>query len=232
MRAALGAGLAALTAVLLSLSGATGQAWWLCTMILVTGALVWYARLLPLVFPWVFGAVTALAGLSLLGPAWDRSVLPEAHFLWLPGLFYLGLAVLTVLRPGPLRLVFPTRVACGGVLLVLGSTAVPLLARDITDTADSFMVAQLTVSVLWMLLGVTLLLEVDARVGLGVALLATAKLVLYDLAALDGLIQVAAFILCGLILLGCAAFRDRGQQGWQKQRDRRIPADRDQEQGV
>jgi hypothetical protein len=212
MRATLATGVTTLGLVMTSMYTRSDWTWWLCAVVVLAGALVWFSPVLPPVVPWLFGGFTVLACLHLLGPAWNREIGMDARPLWLPPLLLLVVGLLVLCRKDALRLSLPGKTVTGGVLLVLGTSAIPLLARDITDTGNSFMTGHLIVSVLWMSVGVFFLLRVDAAIGLGIALLATAKLVLYDLAALDGLIQVAAFIICGLILLACAAFRDRSSR--------------------
>ncbi|MDN6813213.1 MAG: hypothetical protein L0L92_02470 [Corynebacterium variabile] len=212
MRAALATGLTTLGVVMTSLYVNSDWTWWLCAVVIVAGALVWFSPALPPVVPWLFGGFTVLACLHLLGPAWTREIDMDARPLWLPPLLLLVVGLLVLYREDALHHTRPGKIVAGGVLLILGTSAIPLLARDITDTDNSFMTGHLIVSVLWMLVGVFFLLRVDAAIGPGITLLATAKLVLYDLAALDGLVQVAAFIICGLILLACAAFRDRSSR--------------------
>ncbi|AGP30658.1 DUF2339 domain-containing protein [Corynebacterium terpenotabidum] len=210
-RAALSAGLAGAVIVTTTGYATSDWTWWLCALVLTACVVVWSSPVLPPVIPWLFGSVTVLAGLHLLSPAWNRHIILDRDPSWLPLVLFAVLGAVTVYRAEALGTGQATRIVGGGVLLLLGASAVPLIARDIANTDTSFMVGHLIVSVLWMLTGVIFLLRVDARIGLGIAVLATAKLVLYDLSALDGLIQVAAFILCGLILLGSAALRERSQ---------------------
>lgn len=221
MRAGLATGLAGLALVLSSNHAASAWSWWLCALVVIAGVLVWFSPFLSPLYPWLFGGFTVLVGLPLLAPAWDRFADVPTRALWLPAALYLVLGVLVYFRAGPLHLEFVGKILCGGVFLVLGTSSIPLLARDIDPGEVSFMTGHLVVSVLWMLIGVYFLLRVDARIGLGIALLATAKLVLYDLGALDGLIQVAAFILCGLILLASAAVRGRNDRASGQSNSRR-----------
>ncbi|WP_297008689.1 hypothetical protein, partial [uncultured Corynebacterium sp.] len=212
VRAALATGLAALWLSLAGLYSNSAWSWWLGAVVIVAATLVWFSPVLPPAFPWSFGVFTVLACLHLLGPAWTRLADSGTRLPWLPLLLLLAVGVLVLYRRDALHLNFPGTIVVGGVLLILGTSAIPLIAREISDTDNSFMTGHLVISVLWMLVGVFLLLRVNASVGLGITLLTTAKLALYDLAALDGLIKVAAFILCGLILLASAAVRDRSRR--------------------
>ncbi|MCI1256609.1 MAG: hypothetical protein LKG15_07980 [Corynebacterium provencense] len=210
MRTGFCTGTAATTLALTVLYVSTAQFWWPLLLIALLAAMMWFTPPLPSALYRVLGVWTLLVSVPLLIPAWDPAAGYVGEFTWLPALLYLPLAGLVLGRAIPLHLTQTSAAVVAGVLLVAGSSALPLIARTLTDTGTSFMVGHLTVSVLWMLTGVYLLTRVDATAGLGVTALATAKLVLFDLSTLDGLIQVAAFILCGLILLVCAAFRERG----------------------
>lgn len=92
------------------------------------------------------------------------------------------------------------------------SAIVPAVALFISDTELSYMVAQLIISVTWMFLGIKLLNnqgETFRKAGLALTLLATAKLVFFDLSVLGGLVQVIAFIVSGVILLVAAFNREK-----------------------
>lgn len=212
MRAALGTGLTALAIILTERHLNSEWIWWLCALITVSAALIWFSPALPASFTEAFSGYVVLLGIPLLLPAIDQSTKVQHHLSWLAAGLYLALGVMLFSRATTLRFTRREMVATEGILLLLGSASIPLLAREINGTEQSFMIGHLAVSVLWMLLSVFFLLLKDARIGLAIAMGTTGKLVFYDLATLDGLIKVAAFILCGLTLLICATVRHRSQQ--------------------
>ena len=107
-----------------------------------------------------------------------------------------------------------TRLAALVAGLVTSAVAVVslgLLAGDALDaTATGFLAGHALATVLWMLTSAWLLLHglraesrrvLSVRLGLGLAAVSVAKLFLFDLATLDGLWRVVAFIVTGLLLL-------------------------------
>lgn len=97
----------------------------------------------------------------------------------------------------------------GGVTLVLASSAVPAVAMAISATKLSFMIAHVFISVSWMLGAVYLLYRNNSKLGLILAIIATGKLVFYDLSVLGGLVQALAFLICGMVLLIAAVTREK-----------------------
>ena len=79
----------------------------------------------------------------------------------------------------------------------------------ISTTKLSFMVAHVLISVSWMLGAVYLLYRNNSKPGLLLAIIATAKLVFYDLSVLGGLVQALAFLICGMVLLVAAITREK-----------------------
>lgn len=107
-----------------------------------------------------------------------------------------------------------TRLAALVAGLVTSAVAVislGLLLGDALDaTATGFLAGHALATVLWMLASAWLLLRglraesrraFSVRLGLGLAAVSVAKLFLFDLATLDGLWRVVAFIVTGLLLL-------------------------------
>ncbi|RAV32360.1 hypothetical protein DLJ54_03745 [Corynebacterium heidelbergense] len=95
------------------------------------------------------------------------------------------------------------------ICLIVGSSAIPALSQFVVEGRTSFNVSHVVISVLWIILGVGVLHQGRTSLGVFLAVMASLKLVLYDLSALSGIIKVVAFMLCGLLLLGGAAFRER-----------------------
>ncbi|OOD29579.1 membrane protein [Corynebacterium jeikeium] len=102
-----------------------------------------------------------------------------------------------------------TMLVIGVVTLVLASSAIPAVAMAISTTKLSFMVAHVLISVSWMLGAVYLLYRNNSKPGLMLAIIATAKLVFYDLSVLGGLVQALAFLICGMVLLVAAITREK-----------------------
>lgn len=102
-----------------------------------------------------------------------------------------------------------TMLVIGVITLVLASSAIPAVAMAISTTKLSFMVAHVLISVSWMLGAVYLLYRNNSKPGLMLAIIATAKLVFYDLSVLGGLVQALAFLICGMVLLVAAITREK-----------------------
>ncbi|KRE44033.1 DUF2339 domain-containing protein [Knoellia sp. Soil729] len=130
------------------------------------------------------------------------------------GVAALGAWGVDVVRGIPVRVRRLTRIAA----LVAGLTtsavaviSVGLLAGEALEaTSAGFLAGHALATVLWMLTSAWLLLRgleaesrraLSLRLGLGLAAVSVAKLFLFDLATLDGLWRVAAFIVTGLLLL-------------------------------
>ncbi|MFD5867558.1 hypothetical protein ACFWGD_02940 [Corynebacterium sp. NPDC060344] len=101
--------------------------------------------------------------------------------------------------------------SCGLVGLLL--TAVPVIIV-LTEAGMRFSLAHVLVSIGWMIAAAWLMLapkrfNVDANMAasLVIATAAVVKLVFYDMQAMSGLTRVAAFLLCGLLMLGMVVAR-------------------------
>lgn len=94
-----------------------------------------------------------------------------------------------------------------GLLALYGSTAALLaVGLLVSPDRDGFLLGHVLVTVSWTVGALVLLLRgidsVPMRVaGLSLVVAALAKLVLFDLASLDGMARVAAFLVAGLVLL-------------------------------
>lgn len=108
--------------------------------------------------------------------------------------------------------------------LVIGSSALLAVTQLVAPGRTTFNITHVVISVVWISLGVWAIHKRMVSLGLFLAFLATAKLVLYDLAALSGLVQVVAFILCGAILLGAAVVRERTPEPGDNRRPRQTAA--------
>jgi hypothetical protein len=225
-QAALCCGIAGIVALLMVRQDdpyAGGALWWMIALLSLATVLLLLSDHLPVPLVWIVFAVTLAYALPRAVPAWGPS---EAS----PALMWPVLLLLAV--PGALALSrsrslgAPTEIAVGlaGLLLVVVSSAIPLLSVTVSDTDVAFMAGHLVTSVTWMGLGVAMLARGNGNAGLALALLAAAKLVFYDLSALSGLIQVAAFIICGAILLGAAIARER-RRGAHTQPSETAPAE-------
>jgi uncharacterized membrane protein len=102
--------------------------------------------------------------------------------------------------------------------LVVGTTALVaggvLLGRAIGNAPAGFRAGHALATILWMLAAAWLLIrglrrsrdaDLSVWLGLGLAAGAVGKLFLYDLAALQGIWRVIAFIVVGLLLLATGA---------------------------
>ena len=155
-----------------------------------------------------------------------------AHYL-LQGVALAILLVVAVVFPGARQgLPNAVRIALGGFVLVMEMAAVVAISRAIgeliapgtfnTDNETfisyqvnevSFYIGHMIVSISWMALASWLLVKRSSRkdsrtertAGLIIAIVATAKLVIFDMAALDGVPRVLTFIVSGLLLIAVAA---------------------------
>ena len=98
----------------------------------------------------------------------------------------------------------------GGVAALYGGTTAFVSAGVLLPIADGFVAGHTTATITWMVAVMVLLgkglsrarLAIVARVaGLALAAAAVAKLLLFDLAALDGILRVSGFIVVGLLLI-------------------------------
>ena len=106
------------------------------------------------------------------------------------------------------------------VLVALGT----LLGAEAGDTALGFTIGHAVATVTWMLAAAWLLLQglersrdadLTLRTGLLLAGISVAKLFLFDLAALNGLVRSVAFIVMGLLLLATGS---RYAKAWERRR--------------
>lgn len=115
----------------------------------------------------------------------------------------------------------------GGVLALYGATTALVSAGVLLPIADGFVAGHTVATVTWMVTALVLLgkglsaarLAVVARVaGLALAAAAVSKLLLFDLAALDGILRVAGFIVVGLLLIaaGTRYAKALAEQGAQR----------------
>ncbi|MBF9349806.1 hypothetical protein BKG80_04405 [Mycobacteroides chelonae] len=106
----------------------------------------------------------------------------------------------------------PARGVLAGVsMLYSGTAAVVLSGTALLGNNDGFLLGHGLATVSWMVVSVTLLLaglrryrdqSWVTRTGFVLAAMAVAKLFLFDLATLDGIARIGAFIVTGLLLLG------------------------------
>ncbi|MGO1950500.1 MAG: hypothetical protein ACTH1D_12765 [Mycobacteriaceae bacterium] len=191
----------------------TGALWWMLGLVALAAGVVLIGDRLPVPLVWSVSGVAALYCLPRLVPAWllDYDVSPLA--MWPPLVAVAVPGGLLLWRANGLGATPQVTTALRAGLLIVVTSAIPLVCLSISGSGTGFMVGHLVMSVLWMGLGVAALLRGTGMVGLGIAGLASAKLVFYDLSALSGLIQVAAFVICGVILLASAVLRDRTPAG-------------------
>ncbi|MDM2422740.1 DUF2339 domain-containing protein, partial [Mycobacteroides abscessus] len=106
----------------------------------------------------------------------------------------------------------PTRAVLAGVsMLYSGTAAVVVSGTALLGDNDGFLLGHGLATVSWMAVSVALLLaglrryrgrSWVTRTGFVLAAMAVAKLFLFDLATLDGVARIGAFIVTGLLLLG------------------------------
>lgn len=214
-------GVAALLAVT---SGAPDR--WLVTGIIAT-ALGYAAAAVTTrsrVTLWVAAGTAAVASIAYVGhptayvDLWSATDHDAAAALidsvLAGGVAALGAWGVDVVRGVPDRVRRITRVAA--LLAGLATSAVAvisvglLLGTAVGATSTGFLAGHALATVLWMLTSAWLLLHglraesrrvLAVRLGLGLAAVSVGKLFLFDLATLDGLWRVLAFIVTGLLLL-------------------------------
>ncbi|WP_420100077.1 hypothetical protein [Corynebacterium sp.] len=212
--AALCTGVAGLTAVMMVRQSdpfAVPSLWWMVALVALATTLVVVSDRLPTILVWGVFLVTLAYALPRAVPAWIETDVHPA-IMWPVLLVTAAPGVMVLRQSRALGAARELTLLLAAVLLVVVSSAIPLIFLTVSDTDSAFMAGHLVMSVSWMSLGVTMLARDNGPAGLVLALLASAKLVFYDLSALAGLIQVAAFIICGAILLIAALLRERGRK--------------------
>lgn len=195
-------------------------------LLLYTAAVVWGLPRMPKNVAWISLMCSFLAVFTYAPRSWvgaDSMRVPDSAIVLVVSLA-LAVALLyrhqylleTGLRgiagreiPGKQSNSEVTMLVIGVVTLVLASSAIPAVAMAISTTKLSFMVAHVLISVSWMLGAVYLLYRNNSKPGLLLAIIATAKLVFYDLSVLGGLVQALAFLICGMVLLVAAITREK-----------------------
>lgn len=195
-------------------------------LLLYTAAVVWGLPRMPKNVAWISLMCSFLAVFTYAPRSWvgtDSMRVPDSAIVLVVSLA-LAVALLyrhqylleTGLRgiagreiPGKQSNSEVTMLVIGVITLVLASSAIPAVAMAISTTKLSFMVAHVLISVSWMLGAVYLLYRNNSKPGLMLAIIATAKLVFYDLSVLGGLVQALAFLICGMVLLVAAITREK-----------------------
>lgn len=195
-------------------------------LLLYTAAVVWGLPRMPKNVAWISLMCSFLAVFTYAPRSWvgaDSMRVPDSAIVLVVSLA-LAVALLyrhqylleTGLRgiagreiPGKQSNSEVTMLVIGVITLVLASSAIPAVAMAISTTKLSFMVAHVLISVSWMLGAVYLLYRNNSKPGLLLAIIATAKLVFYDLSVLGGLVQALAFLICGMVLLVAAITREK-----------------------
>lgn len=208
--------------------------WSRIPVIVVAIGFAWFEVFRPsrtgriLVATWTAAALTAntpALTLTLFAPGYLIRTGMDTSVLQVPGTplngaligaLALGLIAITVAnrrRPSA----FDTLAGLLGLLL----TAVPVVTL-LTAAGLRFSLAHVLVSLGWMIAAAWLLLaprrftiDSDMAGSLAIAGVAALKLVFYDMQAMSGLTRVAAFLLCGVLMLGMVVargLRDRGAE--------------------
>lgn len=131
----------------------------------------------------------------------------------------LGLGALQTLRERhPKLLVYVTWLAAVGLSSAVVVLAGILLGNQLGHPQAWFQIAHATVTVSWLVLVVVLLVRglrpgteqmVQVRLAVVLALSAVAKLFLFDLATLPGLVRALAFLAVGILLMGIGTWYNR-----------------------
>lgn len=173
---------------------------------------------------WLGGANISMA--YLVEPAVVEGIarsttvtLPEAI-----GLLFLFMADIGLVLAAA-RQIIPRELALLGLVL----TSLPFI-HLLMLMGIPFTVAHMLLSISWVALAGILVLSprfqhVPSRLaaGLTIAILSVAKLILFDMANLDGFVRALAFIVCGLILLAMAVFGAKQQKELRKQPSGDVP---------
>lgn len=211
-------------------------------LVLATVGLVFLSRLpvdkVPVLGAW---AIMVFLGTSHLLTATLNPLIPAYSISRiLQGVALAALLVVGVTRKELWRgLPVAARNALAGFALVMEMVAVVTIIRGIGELISpsewnsttlefegnevSFYIGHMIVSISWMALASWLLVKRSANkdakaertAGLVIAIVATAKLVLFDMAALSGIPRVLTFIVCGLLLIAVAAKGAQRKQSWQ-----------------
>ena len=174
---------------------------------------------------WMVGWVgVGIAGVGLLGylavvPGLldpELNVLDEPLGIWELMASAAGLAVVVLaarliatLRPGGLGRAWPFVLWAAGLVLITGVTvsAGVMIGAAVRQPASGFLAGHAAATLTWMAAAVWLLMsrQRDGRqgrqLGMVIAGAAVAKLLLFDLGALDGVSRVVAFVVAGAALL-------------------------------
>ncbi|WP_156971473.1 DUF2339 domain-containing protein [Knoellia sinensis] len=217
-------GVSGVSALLAVLSGAPER--WVVTGILLT-ALGYAAAAVTTrsrVTLWIAAGTAAVASIAYLAHPtayfsfWEAGRHDEVTALLdsaiAGGVAALGAWGVDVVRGVPADLRRTTRIAAliaGLATSAVAVVSVGLLVGEALDVpAAGFIAGHALATVLWMLTSAWLLLhglkaeahrELALRLGLGLAAVSVGKLFLFDLATLDGVWRVVAFIVTGLLLL-------------------------------
>ncbi|KGN36671.1 DUF2339 domain-containing protein [Knoellia subterranea] len=217
-------GVSGVAALLAVMSGAPER--WVVTGILIT-ALGYAAAAVTTrsrVTLWVATGTAVVASIAYLGhpTAYFSIGSAEQHdavtalldSLLAGGVAALGAWGVDVVRGIPARLRRSTRIAAliaGLTTSAVGVVSLGLIFGErLGYTQTGFVAGHALATVLWMLTSAWLLLrglkaqahrDLALRLGLGLAAVSVVKLFLFDLATLDGVWRVAAFIVTGLLLL-------------------------------
>ncbi|TDZ78401.1 hypothetical protein DE4585_04238 [Mycobacteroides salmoniphilum] len=175
---------------------------------------------IPLVLGQVFGALGAMAYIAYVPP---RLLTESASAVYAAGPLLIVASVLSAATVGMVMAAMhrvgwaspqsaPVRGVLAGVsMLYSGTAAIVLFGTALLGDNDGFLLGHGLATVSWMAVSVTLLLagmrryrdqSWVTRTGFVLAAMAVAKLFLFDLATLDGIARIGAFIVTGLLLLG------------------------------
>lgn len=133
--------------------------------------------------------------------------------IWsLPALCALVLGLFLYVRRGTYGEHTSLPLVCSVCALLMTSAAIVGAVQFITLGEPGFMVGHMIISIGWIVVSLFLMSrpgENWTKLGLILTLAAVAKLVLFDLSILGGLVQVLAFIISGALLLIAAFQRER-----------------------
>ena len=234
-----GLGTAGLTSLLTALRLVEGTEWGIVATLTVS--LVWAASALALGHRMTLHVALATSVLTLLGSLYllpflllrsmstrvgavelVTTVLAVATLLVLAGAVHRVLPVLSPVGP---------RVLLAGAILWAGATVVlaGVLAGSLVDAPrGGFTAGQTGATLLWLMTAAALLLRgwrgssVAVPAGLAVAACSVGKLLVFDLAFLDGIARVLSFIVGGLLLLAMGAGY---AQALERSRRPKVPVD-------
>ena len=189
--------------------------WYACGFLLVCGTII-------VLFPTVHTEATNVAGAAasiLAAPFAVRVLMPaenpstQMFDTWL--ILVVACAVLGLYlfkRRGTYAAQAPELESFTFAILAVASAIVVATLLLIKPGETSFMIGHMLISIAWIVLGIALISrgqDTTTRAGLVLVLVAVAKLVLFDLSILGGLVQVLAFIISGALLLIAAFQREK-----------------------